>query len=64
MLKSIARPLPQVKFFSTAGINESLAPRYSALDNVLCIGDTWMLDKKLIAAKDWAAIEAKACLAS
>jgi 2-dehydro-3-deoxyphosphogluconate aldolase/(4S)-4-hydroxy-2-oxoglutarate aldolase len=41
-----------------------LAPRYLALDNVLCIGGTWMLDKKLIAAKDWAAIEAKARLAS
>jgi 2-dehydro-3-deoxyphosphogluconate aldolase/(4S)-4-hydroxy-2-oxoglutarate aldolase len=64
MLKSIAGPLPQVKFCPTGGINESLAPSYLVLENVLCIGGTWMLDKKLIAAKDWAAIEAKARLAA
>ncbi len=64
MLKSIAGPLPQVKFCPTGGINENLAPSYLALDNVLCIGGTWMLDKKLIAAKDWLAIEAKARVAS
>lgn len=60
MLKSIAGPLPQIKFCPTGGINLANAPDYLALDNVLCIGGTWMLDKALIAAKDWSAIEAKA----
>ncbi|MCZ6831708.1 MAG: bifunctional 4-hydroxy-2-oxoglutarate aldolase/2-dehydro-3-deoxy-phosphogluconate aldolase [Gammaproteobacteria bacterium] len=60
MLKSIAGPLPQVKFCPTGGISEATAPDYLALDNVLCIGGTWMLDKALIDAKDWSAIELKA----
>lgn len=60
MLKSIAGPLPQIKFCPTGGINLASAPDYLALDNVLCIGGTWMLDKTLIAAGDWPAIEAKA----
>ena len=60
MLKSIAGPLPQLKFCATGGINEANAPDYLALDNVLCIGGTWMLDGALIEAKDWPAIELKA----
>jgi 2-dehydro-3-deoxyphosphogluconate aldolase/(4S)-4-hydroxy-2-oxoglutarate aldolase len=60
MLKSIAGPLPQIKFCPTGGINEATAPDYLALDNVLCIGGSWMLDSALIDAKDWSAIEAKA----
>ena len=60
MLKSIAGPLPQIKFCPTGGINEAIAPDFLALDNVLCIGGTWMLDKALIEAKNWEAIEAAA----
>jgi 2-dehydro-3-deoxyphosphogluconate aldolase/(4S)-4-hydroxy-2-oxoglutarate aldolase len=64
MLKSIAGPLPQIKFCPTGGINEKIAPNYLALDNVLCIGGTWMLDKAIVQAKDWATVEAKAKKAS
>lgn len=60
MLKSIAGPLPQLKFCPTGGINEKTASDYLALDNVLCIGGSWMLDRALIDAKDWSAIERKA----
>ena len=60
MLKSIAGPLPQIKFCPTGGITESNACDFLALQNVLCVGGTWMLDKALIKAKDWAAIEDKA----
>lgn len=60
MLKSFGGPLPQIKFCPTGGINLASAPAYLALSNVLCIGGTWMLDKALIAARDWSAIEAKA----
>ena len=60
MLKSILGPLPQIKFCPTGGISVAIAPQYLALDNVLCVGGSWMLDKALIAAKDWSAIEAQA----
>lgn len=64
MLKSIGGPLPQVKFCPTGGISLETAPKYLALDNVVCVGGTWMLDKELIANKDWQAIEALAKQAS
>ncbi len=60
LLKSLAGPLPQLKFCPTGGISEAIAPGYLALDNVLCIGGSWMLDKALIDSGDWAGIEAKA----
>jgi 2-dehydro-3-deoxyphosphogluconate aldolase/(4S)-4-hydroxy-2-oxoglutarate aldolase len=60
MLKSIAGPLPQIKFCPTGGITETNAADFLALSNVLCVGGTWMLDKALIANKDWAGIEKKA----
>jgi 2-dehydro-3-deoxyphosphogluconate aldolase/(4S)-4-hydroxy-2-oxoglutarate aldolase len=64
MLRSIAGPLPQIKFCPTGGITETNAADFLALSNVLCVGGTWMLDKTLIANKDWAAIEKKACAAA
>ena len=57
MLKSIAGPLPQIKFCPTGGINPANAGDYLALDNVLCIGGSWMLDVQAIARKDWQQIE-------
>lgn len=53
MLKSIGGPLPQVTFCPTGGINLNNAKNYLALDNVACVGGTWMLDNKLIALKNW-----------
>ena len=64
MLKSIGGPLPQVTFCPTGGISLATAPNYLALSNVICVGGTWMLDKQLIANKDWQAIEALARQAS
>ncbi|RZF94245.1 bifunctional 4-hydroxy-2-oxoglutarate aldolase/2-dehydro-3-deoxy-phosphogluconate aldolase [Pseudoalteromonas sp. CO302Y] len=64
MLKSIGGPLPQVTFCPTGGISLETAPNYLALENVICVGGTWMLDKQLIENKDWQAIEALARQAS
>lgn len=64
MLKSIGGPLPQVTFCPTGGISLETAPKYLSLSNVICVGGTWMLDKQLIANKDWQAIEALAKQAS
>lgn len=64
MLKSIFGPLPQVKFCPTGGVSLNSAPNYLTLPNVVCVGGTWMLDKELIANKDWQAIEELARQAS
>jgi len=56
MLKSIGGPLPQVTFCPTGGINPTNASEYLTLKNVVCVGGTWMLDKKLIAEKNWSEI--------
>ncbi len=56
-LSALASPLPQVSFCPTGGITLESAPRYLKLANVITIGGSWMAPKKLIGAKDWAAIE-------
>ncbi len=56
-LASLASPLPQVRFCPTGGITPGTAPNYLKLSNVITIGGSWMAPKKLIATKDWAAIE-------
>ena len=59
-LTALASPLPQVSFCPTGGIILESAPRYLKLANVITIGGSWMAPKKLVEAKDWAAIEALA----
>lgn len=56
-LKSIAGPLPHLQFCPTGGITVSSAPSYLALPNVGCIGGSWLTPVKLLAAKDFAAVE-------
>jgi 2-dehydro-3-deoxyphosphogluconate aldolase / (4S)-4-hydroxy-2-oxoglutarate aldolase len=64
-LKSVAGPLPQIKFVPTGGINATNMKDYLACPNVLAIGGSWVAPKKLIEAGDWAGITAlcKAALA-
>lgn len=57
MLKAIAGPMPQIKFCPTGGINLANVKDYLALDNVLCVGGTWMLDSAAIRSGDWDKIE-------
>ena len=56
-LASLASPLPQVRFCPTGGITLETAPKYLKLANVITIGGSWMAPKKLVEARDWAAIE-------
>lgn len=64
MLKSIGGPLPQLKFCPTGGITPDNALDYLTLDNVLCVGGSWMLKASTIANKDWAEITAQATIAA
>jgi len=57
LLKSLAAPFGGVEFCPTGGIGTHNYRDYLALPNVLCIGGSWMVDPKLIAAQDWDTIE-------
>ncbi|MFC5288938.1 bifunctional 4-hydroxy-2-oxoglutarate aldolase/2-dehydro-3-deoxy-phosphogluconate aldolase [Actinokineospora guangxiensis] len=41
-LKSIAGPLPDLRFCPTGGISAATAPTYLALPNVGCVGGSWL----------------------
>lgn len=56
MLSSLNGPLPQAQFCPTGGINLSNVKQYLQLDNVVCVGGTWMVTKQLIQEKNWSAI--------
>ena len=62
-LKSLASPLPQVTFCPTGGITQDTAPDFLALDNVLCVGGSWIASQKQIANQEFAAITERARIA-
>lgn len=63
-LKAFAGPLSQIAFCPTGGITPVNALSYLALPNVLCVGGSWVADRKLVEAGRWEAIEALAREAS
>jgi 2-dehydro-3-deoxyphosphogluconate aldolase/(4S)-4-hydroxy-2-oxoglutarate aldolase len=63
-LKAIGAPIPQVKFCPTGGVSLKNANDYLSLSNTLCVGGSWVAPKDLVAAGDWAGIEALAREAS
>jgi 2-dehydro-3-deoxyphosphogluconate aldolase/(4S)-4-hydroxy-2-oxoglutarate aldolase len=56
-LKSLASPLPRLKFCPTGGISPDKAPRWLALPNVVCVGGSWLAPEDAVAAGDWDRIE-------
>lgn len=56
MLKSLAAPFSKVKFCPTGGINLDNMNEYLKLENVLCVGGSWLSPKELIQDKKWDAI--------
>jgi len=63
-LKAIGAPLPQISFCPTGGVSLANANDYLSLSNVICAGGSWVAPKGLVAAGDWAGIEALAREAS
>jgi len=59
-LKSLAAPLPDVRFCPTGGIDAGNADQYLKLPNVAAVGGSWVAPAKVVAAKDWLAITALA----
>ncbi|MGH2862567.1 MAG: bifunctional 4-hydroxy-2-oxoglutarate aldolase/2-dehydro-3-deoxy-phosphogluconate aldolase [Solirubrobacteraceae bacterium] len=63
-LKALGAPFPQVRFCPTGGIDLQRAPGYLALENVACIGGSWMVPADLIEHREWVAITALAAAAT
>lgn len=53
MLQSIAGPFPQITFCPTGGISPANYKEYLALDNVACIGGSWLVPADAIEQEDW-----------
>lgn len=60
MLKSLASPLPDIRFMPTGGITPEKAAAYLALPNVIAIGGSWLCSDEDISSANWAAITDKA----
>jgi 2-dehydro-3-deoxyphosphogluconate aldolase/(4S)-4-hydroxy-2-oxoglutarate aldolase len=59
-VRALASPLPQVGFCTTGGIGAASAAAWLALPNVVAVGGSWLTPKELVAAGNWAAVEALA----
>ena len=56
-LKTLAGPLPQLRFCPTGGISPSNAPAYLALSTVGCVGGSWLTPEDALAAGDFGRVE-------
>ena len=54
MLKSIAGPIPQVTFCPTGGISPENYNAYLSLNNVACVGGSWLVPEYAVKEKNWA----------
>ncbi len=59
-LKSYASPFAGVSFCPTGGVNAGNVADYLSLPNVVCVGGTWLADRKDMAAGRWDAIRENA----
>ena len=60
MLAAFAPVFADVVFCPTGGITRESAPRYLQLQNVACVGGSWITPAAAVQAGDWAQIEALA----
>jgi 2-dehydro-3-deoxyphosphogluconate aldolase/(4S)-4-hydroxy-2-oxoglutarate aldolase len=58
MLKSIAAPYAHtgVKFIPLGGLNATNAAEYLTVPSVIALGGSWIVERKLIAEKNWGSI--------
>ena len=63
-LKSLASPLPQIRFCPTGGVSTANAESYLPLPNVVCAGGSWVAPDAPVRQGAWAAITELARAAS
>lgn len=57
-LKSLAAPLPHIRFCPTGGIGVKNAPDYLALHNIVCVGGSWVAPADAISQGNWTRVTA------
>ena len=60
MLRALGAPFPNVLFCPTGGITRETAGGYLELQNVLCVGGSWLAPSDMLTSGNWSAIEALA----
>jgi 2-dehydro-3-deoxyphosphogluconate aldolase/(4S)-4-hydroxy-2-oxoglutarate aldolase len=55
-LKSVAAPLPEIRFCPTGGIDDRNLAAYLACPNVLAVGGSWVAPKDAVASGDFARV--------
>ena len=55
-IKALSAPFPGVRFMPTGGVNASNLRDYLDIPAVIAAGGSWMVDRPLVAAEDWAEI--------
>ena len=55
-IKAFASVLPDLYYCPTGGVNLESAADYLALKNIVCVGGSWLIDKKAVGAEDWSAL--------
>jgi len=56
MLRALSGPFAELRFLPTGGVTAENAPEYLALNQVPCVGGSWLTARELVAARDWGAI--------
>lgn len=56
MLRALAAPLPEVRFFPTGGITLERAREYLGFGRVACIGGSWFVPEAALRERDFARI--------
>lgn len=59
-LRATESVFPALRFVPTGGIGPRDLESYLALDSVVAVGGSWMVDRGLVATGDWAEIESRA----
>ena len=62
-LRALGGPLPGIHFCPTGGINQFNAAEYLELENVLCVGGSWVAPRAKLEAGDWDGVRALAMMA-
>ena len=59
-LRALSGPFPEVTFCPTGGLHATNFRDYLALENVVCVGGSWMVEKQTVQRQRWGEITALA----
>ena len=60
LLKAWSGPFADIQFCPTGGISPANYQEYLSLDNVMCVGGSWITEGRLLVANNWPEVEKRA----